>query len=60
MRFLPTQFSRQDRFQKRGTFYVKENDKANKSTWAQLKSGGSDLSCVTTALCGEGAGGPPL
>lgn len=28
------------------TFILKENDKANKSTWAQLKSGGSDLSCV--------------
>ena len=33
---------------------LKENYKANKSTWPQLKSGGSDLSYVTTSLRGEG------
>lgn len=33
---------------------LKENYKANKSAWPQLKSGGSDLSYVTTSLRGEG------
>lgn len=33
---------------------LKENYKANKSTWPQLKSEGSDLSYVTTSLRGEG------
>lgn len=33
---------------------LKENYKAYKSTWPQLKSGGSDLSYVTTSLRGEG------
>lgn len=38
------------------TCILKENYKANKSTWPQLKSGGFDLSYLTASLPGDGAG----
>ena len=66
MLVLPTQVRLPGSPPKGGGVYVfglacilKENYKANKSTWPQLKSGGSDLSYVTTSLRGEGGEGRP-
>lgn len=41
------------------TFILKENYKGNTSTWPQLKSGGFDLSYLTTSLHGNFAWVPP-
>ena len=42
------------------TFILKENYKGNKSSWPQLKSGGFDLSYLTTSLHGNFTWVPPL